>query len=71
MPLQWRNQVWQSLEEGAGKRCSECDRGHVGRRLNLLGAQCRSRVKPVLYWAKCLFAEHTSDSSTNYDSFLY
>ena len=21
-------------------------------------------------WAKCLFAEHTSNSSTNYDSFL-
>ena len=25
MPLQWRNQFWQSLEEGAGKRCSEGD----------------------------------------------
>ena len=24
MPLQGRNQIWQSLEEGAGKRCSEC-----------------------------------------------
>ena len=24
MPLQWRNQIWQSLEESAGKRCSEC-----------------------------------------------
>ena len=23
MPLQWRNQIWQSLEEGAGERCSE------------------------------------------------
>ena len=23
MPLQWRNQFWQSLEEGVGKRCSE------------------------------------------------
>ena len=23
MPLQWRNQIWQSLEEGSGKRCSE------------------------------------------------
>ena len=22
-PLQWRNQIWQSLEEGAGKRCSD------------------------------------------------
>jgi len=21
---EWRNQSWQSLEEGAGKRCSEC-----------------------------------------------
>ena len=25
MPLQWHNQIWQSLEEGAGKRCSECE----------------------------------------------
>ena len=24
MGHQWRNQFWQSLEEGAGKRCSEC-----------------------------------------------
>ena len=24
MPLQWRNQFWQSLEKGAVKRCSEC-----------------------------------------------
>ena len=24
MPLQWRNQFWQSLEEGDGKRCLEC-----------------------------------------------
>ena len=24
MPLQWRNQFLQSLEEGAGKQCSEC-----------------------------------------------
>ena len=24
MPLQWRNEIWESLEEGAGKRCSEC-----------------------------------------------
>ena len=22
--LQWCNQFWQNLEEGAGKRCSEC-----------------------------------------------
>ena len=22
----WRNQVWQSLEGGAGKRCGECDK---------------------------------------------
>ena len=27
-------------------------------------------IEPVLNWAKRLFAEHTSDSSTNYDSFL-
>ena len=24
VPLQWRNGFWQSLEEGAGKRCSDC-----------------------------------------------
>ena len=24
MPLQWRNQIWQSLEEGAGKLILEC-----------------------------------------------
>ena len=24
MPLQWRNEIWQGLEEGAGKRFSEC-----------------------------------------------
>ena len=29
MPLQWRNQIWQSLEEGAGKRCSECASNHL------------------------------------------
>ena len=29
MPLQWRHQFWQSLEEDAGKRCSECVRAHV------------------------------------------
>ena len=23
MPLQWHNQIWQSLEDGAGKRCPE------------------------------------------------
>ena len=27
-------------------------------------------LKHVLNWANCLFAEHTSDSSTNYTSFL-
>ena len=29
MPLQWSNQIWQSLEEGARKRCSECGTGLV------------------------------------------
>ena len=28
VPLLWRNQIWQSLEEGAGKRCSECASVH-------------------------------------------
>ena len=31
VPLQWRNQTWQSLEEGTGKWCSECGvNTHVG-----------------------------------------
>ena len=41
--------------------------------LNLPTARrCRPTYghKPVLNWAKCLFAEHTSDSSTNYNWFL-
>ena len=29
MPLQWRNQFWHSLEEGAEKRCSECGKSSV------------------------------------------
>ena len=28
MPLQWRNQFWQSLEEGAAKRCSKSNSKH-------------------------------------------
>ena len=28
--LQWRNQIWQSLEEAAGKRCPECDSNSAG-----------------------------------------
>ena len=37
MPLQWRNQIWQSLEEGAGKRCLECGGMHVGLRWAMSG----------------------------------
>ena len=43
MPLQWRNQIWQSLEEGAGKRCSEC--GHEGQNYTLDVVTCLSRYK--------------------------
>ena len=25
MPHQWRNYIWHCMEEGAGKRCSECE----------------------------------------------
>ena len=57
MPLQWRNQIWQSLEDGAGKRRSECGPAAVG-------------LKPVLNWPNVCLPEHTSDTSTNYDSFL-
>ena len=34
------------------------------------GAGCMVRVKPVLNWANVCSPEHTSDTSTNYDSFL-
>ena len=34
------------------------------------GQEKLSPLKPVLNWENCLFAEHTSDSSTNYNSFL-
>ena len=36
--------------------------------LTVLHIRCK-RLKLVLNWANCLFAEHTSDSSTNYTSF--
>ena len=29
------------------------------------GVHTPHKLKPVLNWAKCLFAEHTSESSTN------
>ena len=38
VPLQWRNQIWQSLQEGAGKRCSECGKGLY--RLTLSAPSC-------------------------------
>ena len=31
---------------------------------------CLIKVKPVLNWANVCSPEHTSDTSTNYDSFL-
>ena len=37
MPLQWRNQIWQSLEEGAGKRCSEVPESDATLRASLSG----------------------------------
>ena len=41
MPLQWRNQFWQSLEEGAGKRCKECR--STGRNVDgLISSQAKS-----------------------------
>ena len=44
MPHQWRNLIWQSLEEYAGKRCSECGlsvsaaKNEVGALVSLAGA---------------------------------
>ena len=43
MPLQWHNQIWQSLEEAAGKRCSECGVDPVwwvGRGLKVIEDPC-------------------------------
>ena len=40
--LQWRNYIWQSLEEGAGKRCSECDQyPNLSEGADLVGGQLR------------------------------
>ena len=36
----------------------------------LSGLYRNAGVEPVLNWANYLFAEHSSDSSTNYNSFL-
>ena len=49
-----------------------------GKELVVQGAVCESRggrpglavLKPVLNWANVCSPEHTSDTSTNYDSFL-
>ena len=48
MPFQWRNQFWQSLKEGAGKRCSEFGQlcaGHA-RRFGVLAefGRCRKAM---------------------------
>ena len=55
MPFQWRNQFWPSLEEGAGKRCSEC--GSNGQSFGLddgCGLQKVLRVDlPQLFLRRC------------------
>ena len=43
---------------------------HMSRALKVMMHGMMSVVKPVLNWANVFFAEHTSDSSTNYNSFL-
>ena len=47
MPLQWRNHLRQSLEEGAGKRCSEC--GPVCLVVAEFGGRCRKVMLGVWY----------------------
>ena len=32
--------------------------------------KCRARLKPVLNWANVCFAEHSSEYSSNFTSFL-
>ena len=39
-------------------------------RLSTYACARASSVKPVLNWANVCSTEHTSDTSTNYDSFL-
>ena len=41
--------------------------GYIRYCLSCQGPEC---VKPVLNWANVCSPEHTSDTSTNYDSFL-
>ena len=43
VPLQWRNYTWQSLEEGAGKRCWECGYGSDGARVEVWRFRHQSR----------------------------
>ena len=54
MPRQWRNQIWQSLEEGAGRRCSSRSvdlvvsvRAATHRTVSWLGATLVSPVSPT------------------------
>ena len=48
MPLQWRNQFWQSLEEGAGKRCLECDVRHKRSVLAMFEEQMREAARQAV-----------------------
>ena len=54
MPLRWRNQIWQSLEEGAGKRCSDfggrCRKVMLGfwRKVPESGTDCGTPVGDLL-----------------------
>ena len=52
MPIQWRNQIWQSLEEGARKRCLECGCDPVdgtvkSKSLSSCSYQTRKRLKRI------------------------
>ena len=47
--LQLRNYIWQSLEEGAGKRCSECDQyPNLSEGADRVGGQLR-RILVLIY----------------------
>ena len=50
--------------------CWYAARGAVPSVFALAGVVASCALKPVLNWANVCSPEHTSDTSTNYDSFL-
>ena len=57
----------ETLKSGHGGENNEVTHCPIQMTVNL---NLEARLKPVLNWANVCSPEHTSDTSTNYDSFL-